>query len=103
MSAGEERFTGAVDRDSCKNEWGLGWGWVRGCAPFMTGGCAVRAPGSLRDGRDRWTEWEGTYRERTSERVEKTGEKGRAVVVKGGKGERVQQEQPPWRKQWQGQ
>lgn len=67
----------------------------------MTGGCAVRAPGSLREGRDRRTEWEGAHREGTSERVEKTGDKGRTVVVKGGKGERVQQEQPYWRKQWQ--
>lgn len=52
----------------------------------MTGGCAVRAPGSLRGGRDRRTEWEGGHRQEALERVEKTGGKGRAVVRKGGKG-----------------
>lgn len=49
----------------------------------MTGGRAVRAPGRLRGGRDRRTEWEGVHGEGTVDKVERAGWKGKAVVGKG--------------------
>lgn len=52
----------------------------------MTGGRAVRAPGRLRGGRDRGTEWEGAHGEGTLDKVERAGRKGKAAVGKGGRG-----------------
>lgn len=46
---GEEGASGAVDWAGCENvSGGRGGGGEGGCAPFMTGGRAVRAPGRLR-------------------------------------------------------
>lgn len=52
----------------------------------MTGGRAVRAPGRLRGGRDRRTEWEGAHEEGTVDKVESAGGKGKAVLGKGDTG-----------------
>lgn len=65
---------------------GGGVGVGKGCAPFMTGGRAVRAPGCLRGGRDRRTKWEGAHWEGTVEREESARGKRKAVVRKGGRG-----------------